>query len=191
MFSWSQSPRNSPQAFLFSSCSFLSNFFSPLTSLWLILASQLLTQLLDSRWLYGHRELSDEQFSDNVCLFGGGGGGGSLVLLSVTWKQKLKHNRTSVMCNKMFHGDMLHSCLLTPDREPKTDTVFFPAESVALNFTQAAEDSESSAWLVWESSLHVLLLILEGRDLVNIQFQGFPEEFCVAYLQFWRTPPIE
>lgn len=42
------------------------------------------------------------------------------------------------MCNKMFHGDMLHSCLLTPDREPKTDTVFFPAESVALNFTQAA-----------------------------------------------------
>lgn len=46
-----------------------------------------------------------------------------------------------MLCNKMFHGDVLHSCLLTPDREPKTDTVSFPAESVALNFFLVA-------WLV-------------------------------------------
>lgn len=89
-----------------------------------------------------------------VCLFAGGSG--RLVLLSVTWKQKLKHNGTFMLCNKIFPGDMLHSCLLTLDREPKTDTVSFPSESVALTFFQVA-------WLVSASfSLACLRVFCAG-----------------------------
>lgn len=96
----------------------------------------------------------------------------------------------------MFPRDMLHSCLLTPDREPKTDTVSFPTESVALNFIQVApwflllSGGWSDLRVFSLSCLRVFFahfIADSGRkgpsEYVSFR-QGFPEEFCIAYLQY-------